>query len=168
MLLNERLRFLREQTKSTQKQVADYLGVDVSTYAHYEAGRRVPDIDKLRKLAEKYNMTDELLGAELPITIRQTFERTDLIKLEQAISDTEWIKGDYSGNKEKYEKLRTCAEPVLKEWERSLDLPNIDISYLPANITLKRVELDVYAEALIKAYLDKCDNFFKLTQKPNY
>lgn len=160
MLLNERLRYLRENSRETQQQLADYLGVDVSTYAHYEAGRRAPDIEKLRKLAEKYGMTDELLGAKLPIIVRQHFEKSDLDRFNQAISNTEWIVGDYTGNKEKYENLRKCAEPVLKEWENSLSLPNIDISKIPSGSTLKRVELDMYAESLIKAYLDKCNKFF--------
>lgn len=160
MLLHERLRYLRDNSGETQQQLADYLGVDVSTYAHYEAGRRAPDIEKLRKLAEKYGITDELLGAKPPIIVCQHFEETDLERLKQAISDTVWVDGDYTRNKEKYENLRRCAEPVLKEWENSLSLPNIDISKYPSGSTLKRVELDMYAESLIKAYLDKCNNFF--------
>lgn len=58
---------LRIEKGYTQKYVAEYLGVDVSTYAHYELARRTPDIKKLRMLAELYGLTDELLGAKLPI-----------------------------------------------------------------------------------------------------
>ena len=50
--LHERLRMLRAKERLTQKQVADYLEVEVSTYAHYEKGDRTPDAKKLRKLAE--------------------------------------------------------------------------------------------------------------------
>ena len=49
--LHNRLKNLRIGRKLTQKQVADYLGVDVSTYAHYEKGDRTPDIKKLGDLS---------------------------------------------------------------------------------------------------------------------
>ena len=54
MNLNYRLKELRIYHKYTQKYVAEYLGVDPSTYAHYESARRTPDADKLRMLGESY------------------------------------------------------------------------------------------------------------------
>ena len=62
MNLNEYLIKLRNDMGVTQKNVADYLGVDVSTYAHYESGRRTPNFEKLQRLAEYYSLDDELLG----------------------------------------------------------------------------------------------------------
>ena len=62
MNLNEYLIKLRNDMGVTQKNVADYLGVDVSTYAHYESGRRTPNYEKLQRIAEYYNLDDELLG----------------------------------------------------------------------------------------------------------
>lgn len=59
---NVRLKELRDRNNLTQRYVADYLGIDVSTYAHYEKGDRSPDVSKLSKLAELYNLTDEILG----------------------------------------------------------------------------------------------------------
>lgn len=46
------IRQLRKECGETQKELAEYLGVDVSTYAHYEAGNRTPDIKRLRMLAQ--------------------------------------------------------------------------------------------------------------------
>lgn len=60
--LNDRLRNLRSRNGMTQRQVADYLGVEVSTYAHYEKGDRLPDVNKLAMLARLYHLTDEILG----------------------------------------------------------------------------------------------------------
>ena len=62
MNLNEYLIKLRNDMGVTQKNGADYLGVDVSTYAHYESGRRTPNYEKLQRIAEYYNLDDELIG----------------------------------------------------------------------------------------------------------
>lgn len=54
---------LRINNKKTQLEISLELGVDQSTYAHYESGRRTPDLDKLRHLAQYYGLIDELLGS---------------------------------------------------------------------------------------------------------
>lgn len=52
----------RQQHSLTQKKVAEKLGVERSTYAKYETGRK-PEIDILIRLASFYDMTiDELLS----------------------------------------------------------------------------------------------------------
>ena len=56
------LKNLREKNKKTQKQLAALLQIDQSTYAHYESGRRTPDIEKLKILASYYGLKDEILG----------------------------------------------------------------------------------------------------------
>ena len=61
-IFGNRLRELRKEHGATQKMVADYIGVDVTTLAHYEAGRRSPNPEKMSKLAEYYNLNDEILG----------------------------------------------------------------------------------------------------------
>ena len=42
--------------KYTQKQVADLLGVDRSTYCYYELGKIKPDIDTIMKLADIFDV----------------------------------------------------------------------------------------------------------------
>lgn len=57
--------FLREQNNTTQKQLAEYLGMTRQGYAHYEQGDREPDPTTLIKLADYFNVTvDYLLGRE--------------------------------------------------------------------------------------------------------
>lgn len=73
--LSEYLKKLRMENDFTQKQLSDYLGVDVTTYAHYESGRRSPNYEKLRKIAEFYHMDDELLG-----TGKSILEYVDLLE----------------------------------------------------------------------------------------
>lgn len=62
MEFNEIIKKLRLEKGLTQQEVAYELKIDQSTYAHYESGRRTPDIDKLRLLATYYCLVDELLG----------------------------------------------------------------------------------------------------------
>ena len=52
----------RQQHSLTQQKVAEKLGIERSTYAKYETGRK-PEVDVLIRLASFYNMTiDELLS----------------------------------------------------------------------------------------------------------
>lgn len=56
------LRKHRKHHSLTQQKISDMLGIERSTYAKYETGRK-PEIDILIKLAEFYGMTvDELLA----------------------------------------------------------------------------------------------------------
>lgn len=61
MELHEKLKMLRKSEGLTQRKVADYREIDVSTYAHYEDGRRTPNKDKLKMLADIYKLKDEML-----------------------------------------------------------------------------------------------------------
>ena len=58
---------LREKNGLTQKQVADMLNIDRSTYAYYESGKTRPDILTIAKLARLYRIsTDFLLDVKPP------------------------------------------------------------------------------------------------------
>lgn len=59
----ERIRDLREDNDSKQKDLASYLSVDQSTYSDYENGRINVPVDMLIKIAEYYNVSlDYLVG----------------------------------------------------------------------------------------------------------
>lgn len=61
-LFGEILRNFRTENNYTQQNIADYLGIERSTYAKYELSRN-PEIDIIIQLAELYNVSvDELLG----------------------------------------------------------------------------------------------------------
>ena len=62
MDFNVYLKQLRNERGLTQKEISAIIEVDQSTYAHYESGRRTPDLDKLQRLANYYGLVDELLG----------------------------------------------------------------------------------------------------------
>ena len=72
--LGNRIRELREQSGITQSQLADRMVVSRSTVANWEAGKRLPDIGMLARLAgclgvETYLLMDELRGQEEPPTV---------------------------------------------------------------------------------------------------
>jgi transcriptional regulator with XRE-family HTH domain len=62
---NENLKLARIRTGLTQKAIADGIGVAKSTYSLYESGRREPNVQTIKKLADILNTSaDELLGME--------------------------------------------------------------------------------------------------------
>ncbi|MBR3972165.1 MAG: helix-turn-helix domain-containing protein [Ruminococcus sp.] len=54
--LGRALRLLRKHSELTQKQVADVLHIDRSTYAYYESGTTEPDLKSIKKLAKIFNV----------------------------------------------------------------------------------------------------------------
>lgn len=62
-MLAKRLAVLRKQKKITQDEIAKFLGITRPAYTAYEKGRRHPDYDTLRRIADFFNVsTDYLLG----------------------------------------------------------------------------------------------------------
>ncbi len=61
----DRLRGIRQKNELTQKQVADTLHLDRSTYAYYERGTTEPSMGTTRKLAELFKVSvDELINGK--------------------------------------------------------------------------------------------------------
>ena len=60
---SDRLRYLRNKNDLTQKQIADLLSLDRSTYTNYELGKTEPCLKDLAKLASFYHICiDCLIG----------------------------------------------------------------------------------------------------------
>ena len=63
--MHDVIRNLRKENNLTQQQVADYLGIDRSTYAYYESGCSRLNIGIVVKLAHFYQVSySTLLGPE--------------------------------------------------------------------------------------------------------
>ncbi len=54
--LGQALKSLRKQCELTQRQVAEALHIDRSTYAYYESGTTEPDLKSIRKLSQIFNV----------------------------------------------------------------------------------------------------------------
>lgn len=62
-MIDQIIKQLRIANEYTQKQIAEILNIDRSTYAYYESGKTKPDIAQLAKLARLYNVSvDSLIG----------------------------------------------------------------------------------------------------------
>ena len=63
--LTTQLRYLRGYNAVTQREIADALCIDRSTYAYYELGETQPSLLMLARLAKLYDVTtDYLLGIQ--------------------------------------------------------------------------------------------------------
>ena len=64
-IISDNIRYLRNLRKYTQKEFASLLGVAQTTVANYENGLRIPDAQKLQKIADIFEVSlDYLLGRE--------------------------------------------------------------------------------------------------------
>lgn len=60
-MLSDRLRYLREKNGYTQRQVAEYLNIERSTYTYYEIGKTKPDLEALKKLSAFFHVSIDYL-----------------------------------------------------------------------------------------------------------
>lgn len=65
-----KIKKFREKVGYTQQQVSDSLSIDRSTYAYYESGKTIPDLNTLSKLAEIF---------KVPIATLLEKEKNDLV-----------------------------------------------------------------------------------------
>ena len=56
-MLYQRIRDLREDNDKTQKDIAEYLGLNTEVYARYERGHRMMPLDLMSKLADYYDVS---------------------------------------------------------------------------------------------------------------
>ncbi len=60
-MLHQMLKMLRLNNKMTQKQVAEFLNIDRSTYSYYETGKTQPNVDTLVKLCCIFDVSMDVL-----------------------------------------------------------------------------------------------------------
>lgn len=60
-MLHIKIRNLRESYELTQKEVADLLNIERSTYSYYESGKSLPSISTIAKLSEFYSVSCDCL-----------------------------------------------------------------------------------------------------------
>lgn len=66
MEVGQRLKSRREELKLTQEYVAEMLGVSRQTISNWENGRSYPDIERIVRLSDIYELSlDELLKGDL-------------------------------------------------------------------------------------------------------
>ncbi|WP_278949256.1 helix-turn-helix domain-containing protein [Megasphaera elsdenii] len=125
--LGERLRYLRERSGKTQKDMADLLHINRVSYTQYENNKRTPPPDTLKKIAEIFTVSvDYLLGtldvsdssSLPPLTAKD--ERDIARDLENMIEslDGSAAMGDIEDD-EDFELLRSSLETAMKIAKRT-------------------------------------------------
>lgn len=149
MEFSTRLRAQRLASGQTQQQVAEKIGVDTTTYAHYESGRRAPDIRRLRMLCALFGIAFEehfplvrtleyppaLLNTLSDVKVQVADELAVLESKRKSLSphDLLWETRDL------IDRLKAAIEPVQKIWENTMDAPEMDLVNLPEGQTIMRV-----------------------------
>lgn len=61
-MFSQRLKRLRKEAKKTQAEMADYIEINRSTYGEYERGVITPPIDKIKLLADYFDVSVDYLA----------------------------------------------------------------------------------------------------------
>ena len=77
MSFQEQLKNARRSKGYTQYEVANLMGITASTYCGYETGKRQPDINKIRELAEILDVSIDVL-LESPSVERDILAEVDI------------------------------------------------------------------------------------------
>ncbi len=98
MTNGERIKYLREKSGLTQKDVATRLGLEPAAISKYELDMREPNIEAIKKLANMFNVSiDYLLGRTPDVFVNEA---------DKDILDISLIKDKYNFFKNKVYKLK--------------------------------------------------------------
>ena len=98
MTNGERIKYLREKSGLTQKDVATKLGLEPAAISKYELDMREPNIEAIKKLANMFNVSiDYLLGRTPDVFVNEA---------DKDILDISLIKDKYNFFKNKVYKLK--------------------------------------------------------------
>lgn len=89
--IGERLRFLRESKGLSQRELAEKIGIDRTTYSSYELNRRRPDPDVLARMSSVFHApTDFIISGILDSPELDTEEMKLFARLRRDILDEDW------------------------------------------------------------------------------
>lgn len=102
-----KIRELRKERNLTMKKLGESIGVAESTISLYETGKRQPDNEMLKKIADFFNVsTDYLLGRDVPESL---FPSEDITYMEVIGS----VKAGYDGLAQEEHTGETEAIPTV-------------------------------------------------------
>ena len=160
MELHEKLKHYRSLAGKTQQETADYLGIDKSTYAHYESGRRRPNAKDLMKIAKFFHVPI------FPAHRRVKYPHGLLDRLEDSINKFGTPTNDFHENRRRIDEISNVLNKVLDIRSDAMsidDLPieELNLDFLPTPFTVLNVELDERGEALIKRAIQCQEDIMK-------
>lgn len=142
-----RIKELRKKSGYTQKELAHLLGIGQTTVANYEQGTRIPDTEKLNKIADLFDITlDYLLGRtgnKSPVNKVVKRKEIEIVSVQKIYLDY-LLKGDSY-------KARNC---ILSLYEEGIEIENIYFNLLEkvmkeVGILWEKGIIDVWKEHFI-------------------
>lgn len=113
----ERLKYLREQQGTTQKDIAHYINKTPQAYSLYEKGTREPDLETLKKLATFFSVSiDKLIGYTPPTkqaAIPMTADEELVLKKYRALSESGKERIQHQLDFEYQQSLPKKQEPAM-------------------------------------------------------
>jgi len=148
MNLGEKLKHYRAAKGMTQQEVADILGVDKSTYAHYEAGKRIPNAKAWVEITRVLQLPvfPAEIGVVYPEGMLDEFEDL-LIQIEKTVSK------NYNENLVRGNRLSDALRVVMDFRSESISTSALPVENLldyPMPQTVANLTLDIRGEELIK------------------
>lgn len=156
MEIETQLKHFRQLVGLTQKQVAEAIGIDKTTYAHYELGNRVPSAEMWIKLSKvlKFNV--------FPAQIQEVYPKELLDAFEKCIKENCEPSTDVKENNLRCTRIMDSLNEIHNIREKVTDLSSLPFDRVQemggkTPYTVMNVALDVRAEQLIEKAL-KCVN----------
>lgn len=149
-----KLIILRDTAKLSQQHVSDYLKISKSTYCRYEKGLSIPGLEEINLLLKLYDISyEQFMNISLPIRRVIVYPVKILDNLESELLYPIPDDNSYKYYEDRYFKIKDIVNSLLDISAEAMDFPDLNISDLPLQTTLKEVVLDVRGEQLIrKAY----------------
>lgn len=116
----DKLRWYRYQKGLRQRDVADYIGIDRSTYIHYEeAGRDYYPQDHMKKLAELFEVPmEDLLDEYNLFLLRGQSKQIKALRMQRDLTQKAYAQ-ELGVPLQKYKRWETGAVQIFKStWER--------------------------------------------------
>jgi transcriptional regulator with XRE-family HTH domain len=148
MNISNNLKILRSQKGITQNELSKILNINRATYAHYETGRREPDIETLKLLADYFGVSvDFLLGNNI--------EKNNEYKINSS--------KDLNKVKESNEVYELIEKDILK------DVKNIiyKMDHHGTGVYFNGQEMDEESKELFKSLLDVALKTINVKNKGN-
>ena len=154
MELHEALKARRIEMHLTQQQMADKLGIDKSTYAHYESGRRTPDAKKYVEIATLLHIP------HFPIKQIVSYPEGLLDKFEKIITDNSVGTSDVKSNLRQVESINEILNEVLDIRNSVFDVSGVDLPdpIFPGGYTVVTATMDARGEQLINRAMRTTSN----------
>lgn len=101
-----KLKKLRENQGLLQKELADKIGISLSSISMYERGERQPDNDTLKKLSQYFNVSiDYLLDNEITATNLKDYELKEIEVLKNVLKKEGFMENDEDLSDGEYKRL---------------------------------------------------------------